>query len=109
MTEEETQSEAENDALKTQLKEVTTEFDAARAQLEAKTKSKKIARILMVADLGMDFLSDKSLVELDEIEELYKHTKKSFFRSTGDNSKYASVHDQALYNLNHMFKFGKKS
>ena len=128
MTKEETQSEAENvikhnqaeimaenlqlkaalDALKLKLEEVTTDFDAARAQLEAETKSKKIARILVVADLGMDFLADKNLVELDEIEELYKHTKKSFFRSTGDNSKYASVHDQALYDLNHMFKFGKK-
>ncbi len=128
MTEKETQSETENviqhnqaeimaenlqlkaavDTLKAQLKDVTTEFDAARAQLEAETRSKKIARILMVADLGMDFLADKGLAELDEIEELYKHAKKSVFRSTGSNSQYASVHDQALYNLNNMFKFGKK-
>ena len=128
MTKEETQSETKNviehnqaeimaenlqlkaavDALKAQLKEVTTEFDAATAQLEAETRSRKIARILMVADLGLDFLADKGLAELDEIEELYKHAKKSVFRSTGSNSQYASVHDQALYNLNHMFKFGKK-
>ena len=128
MTKEETQSETENviqhnqaeimaenlqlkaavDALEQKLKEVTTNFDAAREQLEAETRSKKIARILMVADLGMDFLTDKGLAELDEIEELYKHAKKSVFRSTGSNSQYASVHDQALYNLNNMFKFGKK-
>ena len=126
MTEEETQGEnvvkhnqaeimAENlqlkatvDGLRKTLKEVTAEFDAATAQLEAETRSKKIARILAVADLGMDFLADKSLAALDEIEELYKHSKKSVFQSSGNNSKYASVHDQALYDLNNMFKFGKK-
>lgn len=128
MTKEETQSETENvikhnqaeimaenlqlkvvvDALEKTLKEVTTEFDAARAQLEAETRSKKIARILAVADLGMDFLTEKSLSALDEIEELYRHSKKSVFQSSGSNSKYASVHDQALYDLNNMFKFGKK-
>ena len=102
------QLKATVDSLRATLKEITTEFDAARAQLEAETRSKKIARILEVADLGMDFLADKNLVELDEIEELYKHSKKSVFKSTGNSSKYASARDQALYNLNNMFKFGKK-
>lgn len=128
MSEEETQSEqedvikhnqaeimAENLQLKAalekrdaQIKELTSEFDAARQQLEAATRSKKIERILQVSDLGMGYLTEKSLSELDEIEELYKHVKTPRFKSTGDSGKYASEYDQVLYKLNNSFKFDKK-
>ena len=102
------QLKATVDKLNMKLDELSIDLKAATEQLEEQTRSKKIDRILKVSDLGMGYLAEKSLTELDEIEELYKHTKKSVFRSTGDNSKYASAHDQALYNLNNSFKFGKK-
>lgn len=106
---------AENLQLKTtvdkmakQIEALTTEFDNARQQLEAATRSKKIDRILQVSDLGMGYLTEKSLSELDEIEELYKHVKTPRFKSTGDSGKYASEYDQVLYKLNNSFKFDKK-
>ena len=92
----------------TQISELTSEFDAARQQLESATRSKKIDRILQVSDLGMQYLTEKSLSELDEIEELYKHVKTPRFKSTGDSGKYASEYDQVLYKLNNSFKFDKK-
>ena len=91
-----------------QIEALTTEFDNARRQLEAATRSKKIERILQVSDLGMGYLTEKSLSELDEIEELYKHVKTPRFKSTGDSGKYASEYDQVLYKLNNSFKFDKK-
>jgi phage shock protein A len=128
MTEEKTTSETENvikhnqaeimaenlqlkatvDKLVKQIEELTSEFDAARKQLESATRSKKIDRILQVSDLGMQYLTEKSLSELDEIEELYKHVKTHRFKSTGDTGKYASEYDQVLYKLNNSFKFDPK-
>lgn len=92
----------------TQIEELTTDFDSARKQLEAATRSKKIDRILQVSDLGMGYLTEKSLSELDEIEELYKHVKTPKFKSTGDSGKYASEYDQVLWKLNNSFKFDRK-
>jgi len=102
------QLKATVDKLVKQIEELTSEFDAARQQLESATRSKKIDRILQVSDLGMGYLTEKSLSELDEIEELYKHVKTPRFKSTGDSGKYASEYDQTLYKLNNMFKFDKK-
>ena len=96
------------DGLEQKLKEVTESLDSAKEQLEAQTRSTKVQRILMVSDLGMGYLAKKSLDELDEIEELYKHAKKPYFKSTGDSSRYADAYDQVLYKLNNKFKFGKK-
>ena len=128
MSEEETQGEIENvikhnqaeimaenlqlktvvDGLEAKIVKLATDLKAATEQLEEHTRSKKIDRILKVSDLGLGFLAEKSLADLDEIEELYKHAKKPFFRSTGDSSRYASEYDEKLYQLNNMFKFGKK-
>ena len=102
------QLKATVDKLAKQIEELTSEFDAARQQLESATRSKKIDRILQVSDLGMQYLTEKSLSELDEIEELYKHVKTPRFKSTGDSGKYASEYDQVRYKLDHSFKFDKK-
>lgn len=102
------QLKAKVDALEKKIAELTTDFDNARQQLESATRSKKIDRILQVSDLGMGYLAEKSLSELDEIEELYKHVKTPRFKSTGDSGKYASEYDQTLYKLNNMYKFDKK-
>ena len=102
------QLKATVDKLAKQIVGITSEFDAARQQLEAATRSKKIDRILQVSDLGMGYLTEKSLSELDEIEELYKHVKTPRFKSTGDSGKYASEYDQVLYKLNNSFKFDRK-
>ena len=102
------QLKATVDKLAKTIEELTSEFDAARQQLESATRSKKIDRILQVSDLGMQYLTEKSLSELDEIEELYKHVKTPRFKSTGDSGKYASEYDQVLYKLNNSFKFDKK-
>jgi len=102
------QLKATVDTLAKQIEELTSEFDAARQQLESATRSKKIDRILQVSDLGMQYLTEKSLSDLDEIEELYKHVKTPRFKSTGDSGKYASEYDQVLYKLNNSFKFDKK-
>ena len=102
------QLKATVDKLVKQIEELTSEFDAARQQLESATRSKKIDRILQVSDLGMGYLTEKSLSELDEIEELYKHVKTPRFKSTGDSGKYASEYDQVLYKLNNSYKFDKK-
>ena len=102
------QLKATVDKLAKQIEALTSEFDNARQQLEAATRSKKIDRILQVSDLGMGYLLEKSLSELDEIEELYKHVKTPRFKSTGDSGKYASEYDQVLYKLNNSFKFDRK-
>jgi len=102
------QLKATVDKLEKTVEKITLDFDAARQQLESATRSKKIDRILQVSDLGMGYLTEKSLSELDEIEELYKHVKTPRFKSTGDSGKYASEYDQTLYKLNNMFKFDKK-
>ena len=102
------QLKATVDVLEKKLEEITSESNNAKQQLEAATRSKKIDRILQVSDLGMGYLLEKSLSELDEIEELYKHVKTPRFRSTGDSGKYASEYDQVLYKLNNSFKFDKK-
>ena len=90
------------------IKELTADLKAATEQLENKTRSIKIDRILQVSNLGLGYLADRSLDELDEIEEIYKHVKTPRFKSTGDNSRFADEHDQILYKLNNMYKFDKK-
>ena len=106
---------AENDMLKAsmdklskKLDQLKEDYDRAIKQIEADTRSKKITRILQVSDVGMGYLENKSLDELEEIEDLYKHVKTPVFKSTGDNSRFADEHDQILYKLNNMFKFGRK-
>ena len=102
------QLKAALDVRDAQIKELTSNLKAATEQLENQTRGKKIERILQVSDLGIGYLSEKSLAELDEIEEIYKHVKTPRFKSTGDASKYASEYDQVLYKLNNSFKFDRK-
>ena len=102
------QLKAAIDVKDAKIEALTADLKAATEQLEEHTRSKKIDRILKVSDLGMGYLAEKSLTELDEIEELYKHAKKPFFKSTGDSSRYASEYDEKLYQLNNMYKFDKK-
>jgi len=90
------------------IKELTADLKAATEQLESKTRGIKIDRILKVSNLGLGYLAERSLDELDEIEEIYKHVKTPRFKSTGDNSRFADEHDQILYKLNNMYKFDKK-
>jgi len=102
------QLKAALDVRDAKIKELAADLKAATEQLENQTRGKKIDRILQVSDLGVGYLSEKSLTELDEIEEIYKHVKVPRFKSTGDNSRFADEHDQVLYKLNNMFKFDKK-
>lgn len=102
------QLKAALDVRDAQIRELTGDLKAATEQLENQTRGKKIDRILQVSDLGAGYLAEKSLSELDEIEELYKHVKTPRFKSTGDSGRYASEYDQTLYKLNNMFKFDKK-
>lgn len=105
---------AENITLKNEKKrleetiaDLTLKLDTAERQLEEQAKGKKIQRIQRVSNLGIEYLSSKSLAELDEIEEICNSSKLKFM-SPGDAGKFVDSVEEAHDSLRTMYKYGKK-